>query len=217
MVKLVSRNVSTAATASLQYHLTPLTTLSADYSLSRDQFRYETLRDSKSTTLGASVRFDPAALIKGTATVGYQDYRPDDPGTPGYKGTNALVALSYVLLGSTKVNVNALRGVQYSYDINQPYYVQSGFSASIVRRVAGPFDVMVNGGWQAFAYRDRVGTTVAISDRVDNIGDVGGGVGYHLGRTGRLGLYVDKARRMSDVSRRQYDDLRFGSTLTYGF
>src|SRR5207244_9684746 len=115
----------------------------------------------------------------------------------------AAVNVSYRFVNATRVSISATRKLDYSFDINQPYYVQSGFSASIVRRVAGPFDVMVNGGWQVLAYRDRVGTAVAISDRVDTIQDVGGGVGYHLGRTGRFGLYVDNAGRVSDVSKLQ--------------
>lgn len=208
--------VSTSATASLQYHLTPLTTLSADYSVSRDQFRYDTLRDSKSTTLGASVRFDPAALIKGTATVGYQDYRPDDPSTPGYRGTSALVALSYVLLGSTKVNVNALRGVQYSYDINQPYYIQTGGSVSLSQQLFGPIDVTGLAGLHQLAYQNRVGAVMVDSSRVDHIKVVGGGVGYHLSRDARLGFNIEQDTRESILTLHQYTGLRYGFSVTYG-
>jgi hypothetical protein len=201
----------------VRYSLTPLTSVSISATQSQDRFEFSSLRDSKSSGASASITFDPLGVVSGVATLGFTDFEPSTPGLQHFQGLTAAVNVSYRFVNATRVSVSATRKVDYSLDINQPYYVLSGFSASIVRRVAGPFDVMVNGGWQVLAYRDRVGADVAISDRVDSIRDVGGGVGYHFGRTGRLGIYIDNARRISDVSRRQYDDFRFGSTLTYGF
>ena len=50
---------------------------------------------------------------------------------PGYKGSIASVNLSYVLLGVTKFAVDSSRDVKYSYDVNQPYYVQTGVGGSV--------------------------------------------------------------------------------------
>jgi len=207
---------TTGATVGLDYQVTPLTTLSATYSIAQDRFDYDTLRNAKSTTAAAAVRFDPAALIKGTATVGYSDYRPDDPGTPGFKGLTAVVGLSYVFLGSTKVDVNATRGVQYSYDINQPYYIQTGGSVRLTQQVFGPVDVTALGGVQQLAYQDRTGGVVVGPDRVDHVNALGGGIGYHLSKDTRLGFNIEQDRRVSILSNHRYTGLRFGFSLTYG-
>ena len=53
--------------------------------------------------------------------------------------------------------------------------------------------------------------------RTDNVVFYGGGVGYRLGPDTRLGFNVDYYTRRSDVSIRQYEGLRVGSSVTYGF
>jgi hypothetical protein len=208
--------VTTQETVSLEYHVTPLTTVSADYSLSQDRFTYDTVRNSDSTTVGGSVRFDPAALVKGTAMVGYQDYRPRDPSTPGYKGMTATAALSYVLLGSTRLNVNASRAVRYSYDITQPYYIQTGGSFILSQQIFGPVDVQALGGLFELAYQDRAGTIVVEPDRIDHMKSLGGGIGYHFGRDTRIGFTIEQDRRDSALAAHQYTGLRYGLSVTYG-
>jgi len=163
--------------------------------------------------LGASV---DVALLKGRATFGYRDFKPLDPSLPGYRGATAMVDLSYVLLSITKFGVTATRDVQYSYDINQPYYVLSGATASIAQQVFGPIDVVVRGGLQQLQYRDRIGAAVAIADRVDHVESVGGGIGYHLGQATRIGFNVDQNRRISGVDARRFKGLTYGFSVTYG-
>jgi hypothetical protein len=208
--------VTTTQTVSLEYQLTPLTTIAANYQIGQDRFKYDTLRNASSTTIGAAIRFDPAALIKGSATVGYDDYRPDDPGTPGYKGITAMAALSYVFLGSTKVNGNLARGVQYSYDINQPYFIQTGGSIAIAQQLFGPLDVTALGGWQQLAYQSRVGAVVLDVDRFDHVTSIGAGLGYHLSRDTRVGFTIERDRRNSPVANHQYTGLRYGFSVSYG-
>ena len=104
----------------------------------------------------------------------------------------------------------------YSYDINQPYYLQTGVSGSISRSVGGPFDVVARVGVQNLAYRKRGGLAIAIPERVDTYSTFGGGVGYRMGRGSRIGFNVDKENRVSDVTQRQYDNLRAGFSVTYG-
>jgi len=207
---------TTTATVGVDYEVTPLTTLSATYSIGQDRFSFDAVRNAKSSTVGAAVRFDPAALIKGSATVGYFDYKPDDPATPGYKGLTTVVALSYVFLGSTKADVNVARSVQHSYDINQPYYVQTGGSVRLTQQVHGPFDVTALAGLQQLAYQDRAGAVVLSPDRVDHVNTIGGGVGYHLGRDTRLGFNLEQDHRDSLLTNHRYTGLRYGFSVTYG-
>ena len=201
----------------LRYQLTPLTSLTFDGGKEQDRFEFDPLRNSDSTTITGGVLFDQFALLKGSAKFGYRDFRPLVAGLPGYKGSTASVDLSYIALGSTKVSVTAARDVQYSYDVNQPYYVQTGGTLSVTQQIFGPVDIVGRVGIQRLNYRDRAGAVVAVSDRADYVHSYGGGIGYHLGGDIRIGFNVDQAHRTSAVSARQYDDLRYGAAVTYGF
>lgn len=208
--------VTTTGGLSVRQQVTPLTSISIEASRSQDRFEFSSLRDSNSTAISSTISFDPYALIKGSATFGYRDFEPLSPGLPSFNGAIAAVDLSYTLLGTTRFSVRANRDVQYSYDVNQPYYLLTGFDFSIAQQLFGPVDIVGRVGLQALAYRDRVGADIALSNRTDHIQTYGGGIGYHMGKDLRLGFNVDKSRRISDIGLRTYDNLRFGMSVTYG-
>jgi hypothetical protein len=207
-----ANNVSLA----VRHQLTPLTSISVDVGRSQDRFEFSPLRDSDSTVAGVQVTFDPFALIKGTARIGYRNFVPADKSLPGYAGSIAAVDLTYTLMGTTRLTLNVGRDVQYSYDVNQPYYLQTGITGSFAQQIYGPLDAVVRAGIQKLNYQDRIGEEVEVSNRTDEVLLVGGGFGYHLGRDLRLGFNVDKQKRVTDVSRRKYNTLRFGMSVTYG-
>jgi hypothetical protein len=211
----LNRTATTGA-VTLRHQATPLTSITFDVSREQDRFEFSPSRDSDSTAITGGVKFDPFALIKGAATFGYRDFKPLSPGVPGYQGPTAAVDLSYVALGSTKLAATVTRDVQYSYDINQPYYLLTGVTGSIGQQIFGPVDVVGRIGTQQLAYRDRVGAAVAVSNGVDHVRSYGGGVGYHLGRDMRIGFNIDQQRRISAVDSRQYSGLRYGFAATYG-
>lgn len=206
----------TSGAAIVRHQLTPLTSISIDVGRQQDRFEFSPLRNSDSTVAGVQVTFDPFALIKGTARLGYRDFSPVDQTLPGYNGTTAAVDLTYVLQGSTRVAVAIGRDIQYSYDVERPYYLQTGFSGSLAQQIYGPLDAVVRVGVQRLAYRDRLDRVVSVPDREDTVRTYGGGVGYHVGRDLRIGVNIDKYRRLSDVNQRRYDGLKFGTSVTYG-
>lgn len=208
---------STTGGVTIRHQVTPLTSLTFEISRQQDRFDRNPLRDSDSTQASAGVSFDPFALVKGSATFGYRDFRPLNPSVAEYKGGTAAVDLSYVALGSTKIGVKASRDVQYSYDVNQPYYVQTGISGSIAQQIYGPFDVVARAGVQRLAYRDRAGVTIAYPNEVDYIHTYGGGAGYRLGRDVRLGFDVNSVRRDSPNPIWLYHGLVAGMSVTYGY
>jgi Putative beta-barrel porin 2 len=211
----LNRTVSEEA-ISVRHELTPLTSLTFETSREQDRFEFSPVRNSDSTRFTGGVKLDPAALIKGGAVVGFRDFKPLDPNLAGFRGTTVAADLSYVLLGVTKFAVKGTRDIQYSYDINQPYYVQSGVDLEISQQVFGPLDVVGRGGVARLEYRDRAGAVVAVSNRVDHIETYGGGIGYHVGRDTRVGVNIDQYRRLSPVDGRQYRGLRYGIAVTYG-
>lgn len=211
----LNRTVTSGA-ATVRYQATPLTALVFDVSRNQDRFEFSPDRDTDSTQFTAGLRFDPAALIKGGATAGYRNFRPIALAVPGYKGFIAGVDISYVPLESTRLTLTLGRDVQYSYDVNQPYYLQAGATGSISQQIFGPMDVVGRIGAQRLEYRDRIGAPVSFKDRVDRVTAFGAGVGYHMGRDLRIGFNLDKQERESAVDTKQYDGLRYGFTVTYG-
>ena len=167
----------TSGGLTLRHQLTPLTSITLEATRSEDRFDSTRLRDSNSTAVTGNVTFDPAALIRGTATFGYRDFRPLSLDVPGYNGLTSDVSLSYTLFGTTRLTVAAKRDVQYSFDVNQPYYLLTGVSGSVAQQVFGPFDVIVRGGAQHLAYRDRAGAVILVADRTDSVQSYGGASG----------------------------------------
>jgi hypothetical protein len=209
-------HVTTSAALTLRQQLTPLTSIELNGTRAEDQFEFSPLRNSTSTSFNGSVTFDPLALIRGSASFGIRDFTPDSPDVPGYTGGTMAVDLAYTLLGTTRFAVRAMRDIQYSYDIAQPYYVQTGFEASLAQQIFGPVDAVVRLNEQRLAYRDRSGLPQQASGRTDKIHSYGVGAGYRLGGDVRLGFNVDNIRRNSDLDARSYKGLKYGAALTYG-
>jgi len=197
--------------------LTPLTSIELNGMRSTDQFEFSPLRDSTSTSFNGSVTFDPLALIRGTASFGIRDFTPDSPDIPAYTGGTMSVDLAYTLLGATRFAVRAIRDIQYSFDVTQPYYLQTGIEFSVTQQIYGPVDVVGRLNEQRLAYRDRSGVPQIAPNRTDSIHSFGGGAGYRFGPDLRLGFNIDSMRRESVIESRTYKGLKYGTALTYGF
>jgi Putative beta-barrel porin 2 len=209
--------VTTEVGGTVRHQLTPLTSLSFVGSHSEDRFEFSPDRDSNSNIATATVTFDPSALIRGSATVGYRDFQPLSPGLASYEGLITSADLVYVWRGSTRFEFLALRDVEYSYDVTQPYYLESGFDGSVAQQIYGPLDLIARGGLHHLAYRDQAGAAVEFVDRVDTIKSYGGGLGYHLGDNSRVGFDLNKVIRDSELADHRYNGLRFGVSFTYNF
>lgn len=209
-------NRTTNANAVVVRHmLTPLTRVSLEIGRERERFVYSPFRDSDSTRVVGSISFQPLALINGEASVGYRRFSPLPADVPPYRGGTAAVNLSYSLLSTTKLGVQINRDVQYSFEFSQPYYLETGVTASVQRQVYGPFDVLARAGMQGLAYRDRVGAVVEVPDRTDRVRSFGIGAGYRIGTDKRLGFTVDRQRRSSGIDGRAYTGFRYGMSVTY--
>jgi hypothetical protein len=206
---------NTAVALLMRYELTPLTTLAVNVTQEEDRFLFSTLRDSDTRRIEAGLEFDPYALISGSARVGYRDFDPAATDLPGYSGVTASVNVTYAALQTTRFGFQAMRDVEYSYDETQPYYLQSGFSASVAQQIYGPVDVEARLGAYSLSYRTR-GDIAPTEDRIDHTRTYGGGVGYRVGRDLRIGFNVDHQERTSDLAAHAYDGLRFGAVVTYG-
>jgi hypothetical protein len=122
--------------------------------------------------------------------------------------------LKYVLLGSTQLSLSGARSLQPSYDLQQPYYVQTGGLLTISQRIYGPLDFMARGGAQWLKFRTQTGVVIPEPNRTDRVQTYGGGFGIHLGDDLRIGLNVDQEERRSIIVANTYK--KAWSSVTVG-
>lgn len=207
--------VVTAADVSLRHLITPVTTLTVDVSREQDRFLFNPERDSTSTRVVGGARF--GTRLAGSAAFGYRAFEPHAADLPVYHGLVANADVSFTTVGSTRLGVRVIRDVDYSYDFRQPYYVQTGATASYTHSLFGPLNGSARLGLQQLAYRGRLGLAVPVADRTDHIVLVGGSVGYRVAGGVRVSFNVDQQQRNSDLAGASYGGLRYGTSVTYGF
>ncbi len=206
----------TSGTVSIRHAVTPMTSLVVEGSGYRDQFTRSPDRDAQSMHGSAGIRFDPAALIKGAVLVGWRRFSPASADIPNFTGATVSASLSYVALASTRVTLEGVRDVEYSFDTAQPYYVLSGVGGTLTQRVLGPLDVQGRVGYRTLAYRTRLADDSLPPARRDQVTTIGGGIGYRAGRDLRFAFNVEQQRRTSPLRQRSYDGFRYGMSITLG-
>jgi hypothetical protein len=205
-----------SAAITVRHELTPLTSITLSGGRTEERFLSAVSRNSTSDDYSIAINLDPAALFKGSARIGYTIYKTEAADLADYKGTTAAANLAYTLLGSTRFAINVTRAVESSYDINQPYYLLGGIGASLAQQVFGPVDVVGRFGAERLEYRSRTGAAVAAANRIDHVRSFGGGLGFRMGQELRLGFNIDKERRTSVLTDREFEGLKYGMSLTYG-
>jgi hypothetical protein len=205
---------TTISNMTVRHQLTPVTSVTATIAREADRFDYAATRDSDSTHAEMGVRFN--ARLGGSAALGFRNFQPLDAQVPAYQGATARVDMSIAPFGATRIGVQLSRDIEYSLEVTQPYYVESGGGLWIRQAISGPFDFIGRIGAQRLAYRGRIGTP-GLVDRTDSIQSFGGGFGYRVGRDMRIGFNVDKQQRNSDLAGRSYGGVRYGTSVTYGY
>jgi hypothetical protein len=208
---------STVGGVSVRHQLTPITAVTFRAERDHDGFEFADYRDSNGTRIVGGLKFDPYGVIAGSAEVGYRRFENAAGLAPDFMGTTARVDVSYRARASTRLAMRMVRDVEYSYEVGQPYYVQTGIGGSITQQVGGPFDLVARAETYRLAYRGEVQGPLSVADRTDALRRFGGGIGYRLGASTRVGFDVDSQQRISEAAGRSYDGLRYGTSVTYGF
>lgn len=203
-----------------RYRLSVLTTLELLGERFEERFPLSPARDGDNVRIMPGVTFAPRALINGYARVGIRHLNPVDEGAlPEFKGLVSDFGLSYTVLGSTTIGVSHSRELRYSFELTQPYYVDTDAGIRVRRALGRAFDVDAVLARRTLAYEELIAEPqVPASKRVDTVWNYGGSVGYRLGRAGRVGFGLTYWRRSSTTrASREYDGLRIGTTASYGF
>ena len=204
--------------AQARYRLSSLTTLTLLADSVRERYTDSPDRDNDGFRILPGVEFGQHALITGKAQVGYRKLNTLTPGMPDFSGLVANAELSYAFRGMTRFAVGVSRDIFFSYEIDQPFYIQPGFTLSVTRQVTGPWDVQARGGWYRLNYQQAVVPgSPPPPERVDRYRTFGGGVGYRVGTDIRVGFNIDSFRRESILDSQAYEGIRGGMAVTYVF
>jgi hypothetical protein len=192
-----------------------LTTFVAGAEAIQDRFTFGPIRDADSIKVVPGFEFKPSALISGRVFVGYRRFNALDATLPDYAGPVAAVDAIYVH-SATRLSVKLNRDLTYSYEPTQPYYALTDAGLVLTQRITDVWDVVARGGFQTLEYQ-RLQSIGAENARTDRIREYGGGLGYRLGQTLRLGFDAVQYRRLSSqLTLREYEGLRFGASISYG-
>lgn len=205
----------TAGAVTVRHELTPLTSVSIEASAFEDRFTHAVERSTRSTQLAGGVRFDPSALVKGHALIGYRSLSSRSAVIPDFHGPTVSASLSFIAGASTRLSVDGVRDIEYSFDPARPYYLMSGLAASVTQRIFGPVDVQARVAWRSLAYRDRTDLTPDVINRRDRVTTFAESIGYRLGRSTRLAFDVETQRRHSPLLLRSYHGNRYGLSLIW--
>ena len=214
---------TTGGTVELHQRLTPLTSVGLRVNAFEDRFPFSPERDADSVRVMPGVEFQPRALIKGSAYVGYRSFQAKHPALlPDFSGLVSDVTLGFTLKGATMFKVRHARDVEYSFEPLQPYFVDTTIGLAVRRALGSTFDLVGSVDRHAYAYRDlrapALGPSTGGDSRLDIVWIPEVSLGYRVGRTARLAFGVMYIQRESPkVASHNYDGLRIRLTLTSGF
>ena len=208
---------SNAEKIQLRYKLTTLTTFVVNAEAVQDRFEGDALRDANSIAVQPGFEMKPSALVSGRVLVGVRVFEPLRTIIPAYRGPVASVDATYIVR-ATRLAVKVARDVNYSYQADQPYYALTDLGLVVTQRITYSWDVVVRGGYQVLDYTAiRTAVQASADPQVDTIRQYGGGIGYRLGHTFRLGVdSIYFRRRSSNVALREFEGLRVGASVSYG-
>lgn len=202
------------ATVEGRVELTPLTSISVKAESIRDRFVFSPARDSDSIRVMPGVTFQPFAVISGSAFVGYRRFDTLSPAVPDFSGVVASVELRYVVLDVFRIVGQVKRDLDYSLDLNEPFFVSTSVGAEVLQAIGLNWDIVGRVRRGALAYQEAAPGQPGRTDRMYLVGT---GVGRRLGQDLRIGFDVDYVKRTSALQSRTFEGLRFGGSLTYGY
>ncbi|MEO7134218.1 MAG: outer membrane beta-barrel protein [Vicinamibacterales bacterium] len=184
---------ATSYQGGLKTDLTPLLSVQVYGSYQEDDFPNEPTRNAKGSAANASFRFAPEAVVAGIVTVSYRDIEYADPGVKPFRGVVGSAAMTYPVLEIGRLTGAYLRGVEYSFDTVDAYYVENSGMLSYTQRLFGEVDLQGKLARSVFDYSARK-TEPPHKDSLDT---AAGSLGYNLRNRTRIAVNYEYARRRS--------------------
>ena len=204
----------TSYEAGVKTDLTPLLSMQLAASYREDDFTFEPLRNSQSWSGTATFRLAPEAVVSGVVSAGYRDMNFVDPELNSFKGFVGTAALAYTFLEVARLSLALSRGVDYSFDTEDAYYLHQSATLAYTHRLFGAVDVQVLGSRAAFEYDARP----RLPAHTDTHDTAAGSVGYNLRNRTRIAVNYEYARRRSPAfSERNYERRRAFVSWQFAF
>lgn len=181
--------------AGVRTAITPLAQLTVSVALQRDRFRHLTIRNTESQIGTVALQIGAEAALSGNVIVSYRDLKPVDPLIKRHRDIGSEVAITYPFLEIARLNFGYRRGVEYSFDAAEAYYLENSANLSYTHRLFGQVDAQVRGSMSLFDY----GFSASSPARRDTSQMVGASVGYNVRNRTRIALNYEDARRRSPV------------------
>jgi hypothetical protein len=209
----LSRDV-TSHQLGLKTDLTPLLSLQLFGTYQEDDFPNEPLRNAKSVAGNAWFSLAADALVSGIINVSYRDIEYDDPGVKPFRGVVGSVALTYPVLEIGRLTGSYRRGVEYSFDTVDAYYVENSGMLIYTQRLFGEIDLQGKIARSAFDYSARESE----APHKDTLDTAAGSLGYNLRNRTRIAANYEYARRRSPAfAERNYQRRRVFLSWLFAF
>ena len=204
----------TSYEAGMKTDLTPLLSLQLAASYREDDFTFQPIRNTQSWSGTATLRLAPEAVVSGVVVAGYRDMDFVDPELNSYKGFVGTASLTYSFLEVGRLSVTLTRGVEYSFDTGDAYYLEHSATVAYTHRLFGAVDAQVLGMRAAFEYDARP----RLPAHTDSYDTAAGSVGYNLRNRTRIALNYELARRRSPAfAERNYERRRAFVSWQFAF
>ena len=153
-------------------------------------------------------------MVTGIVTVSYRDIDYADPGVKPFRGVVGSAAITYPVLEIGRLTGAYLRGVEYSFDAVDAYYVENSahvvVHASAVRRGRS--------ARQNRAVGVRLSARETEPPHKDTLDTAAGSLGYNLRNRTRIAVNYEYARRRSPAfAARNYQRRRIFLSWLFAF
>jgi hypothetical protein len=198
----------------LKTDITPLLSLQLFGSYQEDHFRTDPIRNAIGKAGTAVFRIAPEAVLTGQIMVSYRDIHYADPGVKPFRGVVGNAGIVYPFLELGRFSLIVQRGVEYSFDAAEAYYVENSGTLSYTHRLFGKVDLQAKVARALFDYSARA-TEPPHKDTLDS---AAGSLGYNLRNRTRVALNYEYSRRRSPaLSARNYQRRRVYLSWLFAF
>lgn len=198
----------------LKTDLTPLLSIQVSGAYHEDRFPADSTRNSLGKSIGTTFRIAPEAVVTGVVSASYHDIHHSDPQVKTFRGLQGSAALTYPLLEIGRISFSARRGMEYSFDVVEAYYIENSAALTYTQRLFGEVDLQGRVSRSLFDYSARP-TQPPHTDTLDT---AVGSLGYNLRNRTRIGLNYEYTRRKSPAfASRNYQRRRVFLSWLFAF
>lgn len=196
--------------------LTSFTTWNVRAESQRERFAHTPDRDGDGFRLSSGFDFSPRALIAGTVDVGVRRLANKSAALADFTGVVARTSVTYTLKKTTQFGFSWDRDLNYSFQVDQPYYLANALGFRVRRQLRGRADASFGANRSVYNYRTFSSAPTTSAARRDVTISWSADLGYRLNRDTRLSLGVTTMERTTEsLALGNYGGTRAGVSIVY--